>query len=286
MGTVNKQEIISGLIDLGLHPGAGVIVHSSLRSFGYVPGGAVAVIEALMEVVTSEGTILMPSFNHAMILEEGWSGYYDPINSPTINGIIPDTFRKMAGVYRSLDPTHPVAAWGKHARRYTQWHHRTLTMGLDSPIGLLYQDGGFGLFLGVGFEANSFHHVVETSTGAQCLGPRTEAYRVRLPGEREVLGRTWGWREMPCPFTDEGRYPAVLRRQGLVVERMIGDCLVTFFKLADCYTVVAGILSEGIDVYTGCTYCPVRPRRVPQNVPSDWDKENNCLLPESIAWTY
>ncbi len=38
-----------------------VIVHSSLSSIGWVSGGAVAVVEALMEVITEEGTIIMPT---------------------------------------------------------------------------------------------------------------------------------------------------------------------------------------------------------------------------------
>ncbi len=38
-----------------------VIVHSSLSSIGWVSGGAVAVVEALMKVITEEGTIIMPT---------------------------------------------------------------------------------------------------------------------------------------------------------------------------------------------------------------------------------
>ncbi|MGI6127617.1 MAG: AAC(3) family N-acetyltransferase, partial [Planifilum sp.] len=40
---------------LGLEEGMTVIVHSSLRSLGFVCGGPVAVVQALMRVITEEG---------------------------------------------------------------------------------------------------------------------------------------------------------------------------------------------------------------------------------------
>ena len=55
MITVCKKDIARGLTDIGLKQGDVVIVHTSLKSIGYVCGGAQAVIEALIETVTSEG---------------------------------------------------------------------------------------------------------------------------------------------------------------------------------------------------------------------------------------
>ena len=37
------------------------MVHTSLKRMGYVCGGAQTVIEALMEVVGEDGTIMMPN---------------------------------------------------------------------------------------------------------------------------------------------------------------------------------------------------------------------------------
>jgi aminoglycoside 3-N-acetyltransferase len=278
--------LTNGLRSLGLEAGMGIVVHSSLRSFGHIPGGASAVIAALMEALTSEGTLLMPSFNHNRIVEPGWDGYYHPVKTPTINGIIPDTFWRMPEVHRSLDPTHAVAAWGKHAARYTRNHHRTLTMSADSPLGLLGREGGYGLLIGVGYEANTYHHVVETTTGAPCLGKRTEAYPVMLPDGRQVLGRTWGWRGGMCPFTDGGRYPAVMAQRGLHRSASVGNSLLTFFRLADCFDVVSEFLLEGRDGFPPCRLCPVRPRHAPQTVESDWDSGQDCLAPDSLAWSY
>ena len=261
--TVTKNDILSGLGALGLGPGAGVIVHSSLKSFGFVEDGPQTVIEALMETLTPDGTLLMPSFNHDLPFREGGPGVYDPTQTPTINGAIPDHFWRMPGVLRSLDPTHPVAAWGRNARRYTDFHHRTLTMGPESPLGLLCAEDGVALLLGVGYWANTFHHVVEMSTGAPCLGRRTEAYPVRLPDGRLVEGRTWGWREDDCPINDHVLYAEEMAERGLQHEARIGQCRAILYRLKDGYRVIAELLQQGQDGFPPCRRCPIRPRQRP-----------------------
>lgn len=280
------SDIEVGLRRLGLGPEIGVMVHSSLRSFGSVTGGAAVVIRALMDVLTDAGTLLMPSFNHNAPFDAGGPGIYDPLVTPTSNGSIPDTFWRMPGVLRSLDPTHPVAGWGRNARRYLEGHHRTLTMGPDSPLGLLGREGGYGLLLGVGFTANTYHHVVETSTGAPCLGLRSEAYPVRLPDNRIVTGRTWGWRECNCPIDEPARYRGQMEERGMIHETMIGDCNAILFRYSDCFEVVAGLLHDGYGPHPPCRNCPTRPRSVAATVVSDWDPERGVPRPDSSAWQY
>lgn len=295
---ITENDLLEGFLAIGLRPGMGVMVHSSLKSFGHVFGGASTVIGVLMKILSSEGTLLMPSFNHGLpFQEDSWGerypeggfspkGYFSPLETPTVNGIIPDTFWRLPGVRRSLDPTHSFAAWGKHADDYISEHHRTLTMGPKSPLGLLHADGGYGLLLGVGYEANTFHHVVEMSTGARCLGKRSEVYPVRLVDGRVVNGRTWGWRGGTCPFTDEGRYGAMMVKNGLERVQSIGSSRATFFKLSDCYSVVGELLQNGFAGFPPCDKCPIQPRKVSQTVESDWDDVQNCLLPNSEAWDY
>lgn len=58
MKTVIKSDIVEALRKVGLQSGDTVMVHASLSPIGYVCGGAQAAIEALIEVVGDEGTIL------------------------------------------------------------------------------------------------------------------------------------------------------------------------------------------------------------------------------------
>ena len=61
MCVILKEEIVQKLREVGLAPGDAVMVHTSLKRMGYVCGGAQTVIEALMEVVGKDGTIMMPT---------------------------------------------------------------------------------------------------------------------------------------------------------------------------------------------------------------------------------
>ena len=58
---ITKEEIVNALYSVGLAKGHTVMVHTALSKMGYVCGGAQAVIEALIEVVGEDGTIMMPA---------------------------------------------------------------------------------------------------------------------------------------------------------------------------------------------------------------------------------
>ncbi len=283
---VTSGDLARALGDLGLSPGVGLMVHSSLRSFGHLRGGARGAIDALMAAVGAEGTLLFPSFNHGAAFRPGAPGYYHPHETPTTNGIIPDTFWRLPGVVRSLHPTHAFAAWGASAERYVAGHHRTLTMGADSPLGLLARDGGYCLLVGVDYRSNTSHHVAETLSGARCLGRRTEAYPVHLPDGRRVVGRTWAWRAGRCPITDAQRYPEILRGRGLDRQVRVGECTLTLFRLADCLDVVGELLCNGIGDYPPCARGPVHPQVTEHTVPSDWNDAAGVLCADSDAWRY
>ena len=254
---VTKQDIIAGLIGLGLKCGDNVIVHSSLSSFGYVTGGADTVIDALMELLTAEGTLVMPSFNHGAPYDEG--NIFDITKTATVSGIIADTFWQRAGVLRSMNPTHPFAAWGKNAEKYTAEHHLHDSMGENSPLGLLWKDNGYCLLLGVGYGANTFHHFVETDSGASCISRRGEVYPVRFADGGEATAHTWGWREKNCPITDGVRYGVFM--EPYQRQTKIGKSTVTLYSLQDGYKIIKKCLSEGIDKFPPCSACTTRPRK-------------------------
>ena len=59
---LTQSEIQQSLKDLGLGPGDHVLVHSSLSSLGPVEGGAVTVVDAFLDVLSPEGTLVVPTF--------------------------------------------------------------------------------------------------------------------------------------------------------------------------------------------------------------------------------
>jgi aminoglycoside 3-N-acetyltransferase len=280
---VDQRTIVRGLRRLGVAAGMKLMVHASLSSFGYVRGGAATVIAALQEAVGPSGTLMMPSFNHGALFEPGAPGFFDPETSPTTNGAIADAFWRQRDVVRSLHPTHAFACWGQGAVAYTRDHHRTLTVGPDSPLGRLAAGGGFALLLGVDYHANTAHHLAEAANNAPCVGRRTRALAVRLPDGSIAPARSWTWRARPCPITDEARYGPPLAASGAVRRGRIGSSTVLLFSLARCVTLVRRLLQTGTDGFPPCHACPIRPDPHQEQVPSDWDDARQRLLPGAAS---
>jgi aminoglycoside 3-N-acetyltransferase len=60
-GPLTRDQIVSDLLTLGVEQGRPLLVHASLRSIGWVDGGAAAVVAALREAVGGSGTVVVPT---------------------------------------------------------------------------------------------------------------------------------------------------------------------------------------------------------------------------------
>ena len=58
---VTRPQLANDLRTLGLQAGDEILVHSSLSRLGWVVGGAQAVVLALLDVLTEEGTLMVPT---------------------------------------------------------------------------------------------------------------------------------------------------------------------------------------------------------------------------------
>ena len=161
--------LVKDLQNLGLQKGDTVIVHSSLKSMGQVEGGADTVIDALIEVVGENGTVLFPALSWWPCTT---TLKFDAKNTASCVGKIPETFRKRPNVLRSLHPTHSVCAYGKLAYELTKDHQLDTTpVGPNSPYQKLIGVDGKILMLGCGLRPNTFMHgVEEVGNAPYCLG--------------------------------------------------------------------------------------------------------------------
>ncbi len=242
---LDKEILKKNLRKLGIKEGDKLMVHSSLSALGYLEGGAKAICSALMETIGEEGILMMPTFNHGAPFGKEGPGYYSPKETPTKNGIVPDTFWRMKGVYRSLNPIHPFAAWGKEAKKYVENHHQVTTMGEGSPLHLLEKNGGKVLLLGVDYGSNTFHHTVEMTNNVPCLGKRTSEYPVELPDGRMVRHRTWSYRGESCPIDDSAEYAKLMRERKLEKRLRVGIGEAILFEMSDCRRVIEELLKKG-----------------------------------------
>jgi len=227
---VKKAQIVRGLQELGIQPRDCLMVHSSLKSFGFVEGGADTVIDALQEAVTEAGIVAMPAFCDCA--EGGSSGAYDPVTTPIGKwvGLIPETFRKRSDVLRSRHPTHSVCAWGQKAEEFLQQASPYDTFAEDSPWGKLLKQKGKVLFLGEAIGGNTFLHACEgwynsylDSTFALCKTPdRVQSVLVKdypggCRGRWYKLGRNAPWFQK-------------LKERGVFLETRINDTVLTVYQ--------------------------------------------------------
>ena len=66
---LDRAALVRDLTRLGVPRGGLVMVHSSLRSLGHVAGGAETVVDALLETLGPEGTLVVPTFTYAVARE-------------------------------------------------------------------------------------------------------------------------------------------------------------------------------------------------------------------------
>ena len=178
MKPITKEDIRSAFHTVGLAKGHVVMVHTSLSQIGYVCGGAQTVIEALIEAVGEEGTIMMPTQSwknldpedgvhweveeeYRSIIRESWPAYDKRITPTNTMGAVAEMFRLWPGAMRSDHPARSVAAWGKQAEFLTSGHDLSNIFGDGSPIGKLYELNGDVLLIGVGYDKNTSLHLAD-----------------------------------------------------------------------------------------------------------------------------
>lgn len=247
---VSKEDIKKGLRKLGLKKGDIIGIHSSLGSFGYVEGGADAVIDALLEIIGKEGTIVMPTHSANLLEierspEEKAMGVawlykilpYDPKTTPCTTGIIPETFRKRKGTLRSENPVHSLAAKGSKAKEIVEADSSRKDV-LENWQKLL-ELGGYILLIGVGLSNCTAMHLAER----RVQFPKHILEKITPPRRfvEKYPEKEWEWDFGPYP--DFARMEEPCLKHGIMKTTKVGGAtfkLVRLRGLVDLYTEYLG----------------------------------------------
>ena len=222
---MTQQDIEEGLRQIGLGQGDVVEVHSSLSSLGWVEGGAAAVVNALMDVVGEEGTLVMSAYPVTpplpLTAEDRARGiiakvrFLDP-DSPerTGMGAIADEFRGRPGTILGSG-FHRVCAWGHDAQFHSGGYKHLLAVN------------GWVLLIGVDIHSCSSMHRAEGPNGLP-----EEIKRVTRPPDdilRDYPEDSW-YIQYGETADAWGKVQAEAERRGLVRRRRIGQTECMLFK--------------------------------------------------------
>lgn len=198
---LTKEDLIEQFRACGTAEGQTIFVHTSLKSLGFVVGGAETLIRALLEIVGKEGTLMMPSQTWKNldpstgvhweepaewwpIIREHWPAYDKEVTPAIGMGVVAEMFRKWSGAHRSDHPARSVAAVGKHAEYLTKDHDLSNIFGPGSPVGKLYELDGHILLIGVGYDKNTSLHLAETRANFSSKRFTEESSAIMRDGKR------------------------------------------------------------------------------------------------------
>jgi aminoglycoside 3-N-acetyltransferase len=236
---VTRDTVSRQLRALGVRPGEILLTHSSLSSLGWVNGGAVAVVQGLLDALGPDGTLVVPTqsgdlsdpalWSNPPVPEEWWEAIrasmprYDPRTTPTRGvGVIPETVRTWPGALRSAHPQTSFAALGPQAAEITAGHAVDCRLGEASPLARLEKLGARVLLLGAGYGSCTAFHLAE----------------YRIPAPLVEVGRPGpdGWERITEVSIDEDRFDELghdFERDRPVLRGTVGAAEVRLFPLAD-----------------------------------------------------
>lgn len=178
------ESIAADLRTLGVAGGDVLMMHSSKRSLGFVAGGTQAVIQAILDVLGPDGTLVVPAhtpdnsdpatWQNPPVPEAWWAAIrhqvpgFDPARTPTNRwmGTIAENVRTWPGALRSDHPQVSFAALGRHAAEILDDHLLDDGLGEHSPLGAANRLDGKVLLLGCGYDTNTSLHLAECRQAA------------------------------------------------------------------------------------------------------------------------
>ncbi len=160
---ITRSRLVNDLRRLGLDVGQVVMLHASVKAIGWIVGGPETVIQAILDILTPKGTLMMlaswedkpyefsrwPAERQQAYLEE--CPPFDPATSRADHrkmSILAEYLRTWPGAFRSDHPLASCVALGHQARRLTENHPLQYENGPGSPLAKLCELGGYVSLLG------------------------------------------------------------------------------------------------------------------------------------------
>lgn len=250
------QDLQRAFQGLGLAHGDTVLVHSSFDAFQGFQGKPTDVISTLLGVVGDDGVLMMPTmtFSGTAVDYARTNPLFEVARTPSRMGLLTELFRRSAGVFRSIHPTHSVAIAGTDACVIAAGHHLARTpCGVGTPFEALLRRHGKILLLGTDISALTFYHLLEEIIETDLpLTPFTEeVFHLRSKTRDGLILDTNCRLFEPAISRRRNLYKMVpcLKESGAWHEARVGGVRITVLAAAEVYEVVRNMVKKGIYCY-------------------------------------
>lgn len=160
----NSSQLLELLRGLGVQPGDVVCVHSAFDQFLGFQGHVGDALKVLQQAVGEQGGLMMPTqpFTSTAIDYVRKHPVTDIARAPSTVGMITEILRRTPGAVRSINPTHPVALWGRRgvALADRDWEAGT-PCGRGTAYHRLIDADARILMMGTGLQPMTFYHFIE-----------------------------------------------------------------------------------------------------------------------------
>lgn len=251
MGLLKNKEISSVITiedvkrvlkNIGIQNGDVLEVHASMKSIGFLLGGANTLLDAILETIGFEGTLVMSAHStdnsepayfqnppvdvslYQTIRENipGFKGKFDDLNGM---GQLAIALQKRPSVYFSNHPQVSMMAHGKHAKWITQSHPLNDMFGLKSPLAKMVELKTKVLLIGVEYDSCTGMHLGEYLS---------QKRPVIIQGSRMVVGSKEEWVKFYSYDFDSSDFVKVGRNMELdnrVSLNLLGNSVLKCFDL-------------------------------------------------------
>ena len=242
---------------LGIQAGDSLLVHSGFHRASGFRGTPSDVVESLLNVVGKDGHLLMMSIPYGGSSQKyaETDPLFDPARTPSAVGLISEVFRRRSGVRRSLNPLHPVLAYGPLADWLVGDHEKCAhSCGKGSPFERFLQLRGKFLFYDASFRSLTFMHYVEDlfqDKSPVALYHSTPAVvRVKDPAGRELKVRQFFFSEASRKRRNFAPVERALRSQGQLRSARLGNTRLLTVSAQDVVRCTQSLIEQGQGLYT------------------------------------
>jgi aminoglycoside 3-N-acetyltransferase len=179
-----KQSLLDNMAAMNIDPRGTLMIHLSYKAIGETENRAETVLDVFAEYMKT-GLLVLPSHTWRNVNNE--NPVMDILHTPSCVGICTELFRRRPSVWRSLHPTHSVAALGESAEEFIFGEEKIQTpCGKGGVYYKLWEKNAQILLIGVNFSRNTLIHGIEEWDGAvgSISEEKTELYVINREGGR------------------------------------------------------------------------------------------------------